>query len=135
MKPEIVGAIPVPGTKRIYKSFRESRKIMNLLQIKKKKVSLIKQSLRVLMILIIHSVFLINIWAQNESGPKISINLTDATLKEVITELEKVSGYNFRYTDAISDDPRIFSFKFSDEPISFVMNYPGASSEVSATTI
>ncbi len=58
-----------------------------------------------------------NIDALDKNELKISLNLTDVSLFELLTEFEKVSGFHFRYTESITTDTRKFSFDLIDLPV------------------
>lgn len=53
--------------------------------------------------------------AQEQSNPKLTINSSESTIQKVLLKIEKASGYNFRYSEEISKDTRLFSFHFEEE--------------------
>lgn len=68
---------------------------------------------------------------QPNKQPIFSINIQQLSLKEVFSELDKISDYNFQYSDAIAKNNKKFSFRFVNKNMNFIMRQISASAGLS----
>ncbi len=62
------------------------------------------------------------LFSQESQDPRISFRVNEATLEEIFNQLENSTGYNFKYADQIAGDSRLFSYDFTDRPLSEILN-------------
>lgn len=60
--------------------------------------------------------------AQNNTAPNVTLKVTRVTLDQLFKQLEETTGYQFRYTDDVINDPQRFSYNFTDEPLGNVLD-------------
>lgn len=59
--------------------------------------------------------------AQEIADPKVSIDLKDATLVEVLKNLESKTDFSFAYSDEISNDASSYDVQYSDQNLSLIL--------------
>ena len=89
---------------------------MYLIRQLKKRVLFFNHNKRFLLIVFLQFILLGSLSAQKEEF-EVTLKVTDATLVQVFKNLEKSSGYNFKYSDEIANDPQKFTYNFSNIPI------------------
>ena len=77
------------------------------------------KKLSVLLAFLVMSVASLPLYAQNR---KVSVSLTDVSVKEFFTNLEKQSGYTFAYKNAQVDLTSVVSVKADNEDVVAVVN-------------
>ncbi len=78
--------------------------------LKKRILLLINYNKRFLLIVFLQFILLGSLNAQTVEGLKTTLKVSDATLVQIFNNLEISSGYNFKYSDEIANDPRKFSY-------------------------
>ncbi|WP_421919292.1 SusC/RagA family TonB-linked outer membrane protein [Marinifilum sp.] len=74
----------------------------------------------ILLVLIIQLLSITKIQAQS-SDPVVSLQLEEASLKQVFENLGSSTGFTFHYTDNILNDSKKYSFKIMKQPLSRIL--------------
>ncbi|MBD0833669.1 SusC/RagA family TonB-linked outer membrane protein [Aestuariibaculum sp. TT11] len=64
----------------------------------------------------------INVQGQTKPKGKYTVDFNQTSLKAIFSKLENISTYNFRYTDDIANDVKLYSFQFNNKSIEFILD-------------
>ena len=84
-----------------------------------------RQRLLVIQI-VFFQVMLAGVAFSQNSDPKVTLKISNATLEQIFKDLESLSGYQFRYTDKVMAYDRKFNYNLSNASISSVLAKVGA---------
>ena len=95
---------------------------MHLKRIYKRKVAFItKQSSKLFLMMLLQALLMANLSAKTKEEPTVTLKIKEVTLVQIFNELNTLTGYNFKYANAILNDNRKFSYDFSNTPLSKVL--------------
>lgn len=85
-------------------------------------MKLIRLSTLAFLLLLVGGLTPRDVYAQHERSPTVTLSVTNITLDQLFKKLEETSGYQFRYTDEVIHASRLYTYDFTDEKLSNVLN-------------